>query len=95
MSPERSASLCERSESKDPNRVYVLIAVKSFLSVFFVRKPESAFRLHTFSGSFDLHSSRKPLSCFAQDDRDEVVGNASPSPIERGKSQSLAIASDQ
>ena len=59
-----------RQEPKDRDEVYILIAVESFLSMVFVRKPESAFLLLAFSGSFDLRSSRKLLSRGAQDDTD-------------------------
>ena len=57
-----------RQEPKDRDEVYILIVVESFLSMVFVRKPESAFLLLAFSGSFDLRSSRKLLSRGAQDD---------------------------
>ena len=63
-----SVILRERSESKDPDNIYILVAVESFLPMLFVRKPESAFLQEVFSGSFDLRSSRKLLSRGAQDD---------------------------
>ncbi|HEX7961229.1 MAG TPA: hypothetical protein VF493_14990, partial [Terriglobales bacterium] len=58
--PERRATGALRLErkSKDPDDVYVLIAVESFLSKILVGKPQSASALPAFSGSFDSPASR-------------------------------------
>ena len=61
--------LSERSESKDPDNAQVLIAVESFLSMLFVRKPESAFPSNYILGVLRLALRRFAPSYFAQDDR--------------------------